>query len=106
MAHDPERVAQVRSARAKGGVAAGKIRALKGRRSRLDTVPALVRFTAAVIQGVIVGALHADVARVALYGVSIQRQLVETADLERRIAELEARTAAAEQHAERRRWGA
>ena len=37
IAHDPERAGDARNARAKGGAAASKLRALKARRPRLDT---------------------------------------------------------------------
>jgi hypothetical protein len=100
--HDPERAGDVRQARAKGGAAASKLRALRGRRSKLDTVPALVAFTAGVIQDTLVGGLAPDVARVVLYGLSIQRQLVEAGDLDRRLSELEAQLGA--EGPERRAW--
>lgn len=89
MSHDPERAGDVRRARARGGAAASKVRALKGRRDRLDTPGALVRFTSGVIQDVLDGTVPPDVARAVLYGLSIQRQLVEAGDLERRLTSLE-----------------
>lgn len=88
--HEPLRAERVRAARAKGG----QVKALRGRRARLDTVQSLVRFTGTLIQDALAGALAADVARTALYGISIQRQLVESSDLERRLAALEERLAA------------
>ena len=91
MSHDPTRQDAVREARARGGAAASKLRALEGRRARMDTPAALVRFTGRLIQDVLDGTTPVDVGRAALYGVSIQRQLVETSELERRIAALEAR---------------
>ncbi len=90
LAHDPERVGQLRQSRAKGGAKASQLRALRGRRAKLDTVGGLVRFTAGVIQDALAGTVAADVARVVLYGISIQRQLLEAGDLEKRIAALEA----------------
>jgi hypothetical protein len=91
LSHDPTRQDAVREARARGGAAASKLRALEGRRARMDTPAALVRFTGRLIQDVLDGTTPVDVGRAALYGVSIQRQLVETSELERRIAALEAR---------------
>lgn len=90
LSHDPERVGDVRRSRAKGGAAASKLRALRGRRSKLDTVPALVGFTAGVIHETLTGELVPEIARCVLYGLSIQRQLVEAGELERRVSALEA----------------
>ena len=91
LAHDPDRQSAVREARAKGGAKASKIRAIRGRRSRLATAGELLKFTAGVIQETHEGAIAPDVARAVLYGISIQRQLVEASDLEKRLAELEGR---------------
>jgi hypothetical protein len=91
LSHDPERQETVREARAKGGAAASKIRALEGRRARLDTPTALVRFTGKLIQDVLDQTTPVDVGRAVLYGISIQRQLVESGDLEKRLSALEAR---------------
>ena len=89
--HDPEQRVARATARAKGGAKASKLRAIKGRRSQLATASELVTFTAGVIHDVREGKLEPDTARVVLYGVSIQRRLVEIADLERRLAILEER---------------
>jgi hypothetical protein len=88
----------VQRARSRGGTSAAKLRALEGRRSKLDTPAALVRFVATLVQDVVGGTVGPDVARVALYGCSIQRQLLETSDLEARLDALEA---AAEHPAQR-----
>jgi hypothetical protein len=48
-----------------------------------------VRFTSGLVQDVLAGTVDPDVAKVCLYGVSIQRQLIEVAELERQVAELE-----------------
>ena len=50
LSHDPERLVVVQEARARGGAAASKLRALEGRRAKLDTPTALVRFTGRLIQ--------------------------------------------------------
>ena len=89
--HDPEQRVARATALAKGGAQASKLRAIKGRRSKLATASELVAFTAGVIHDVMEGRLETDTARVVLYGVSIQRQLVEVADLERRLTVLEER---------------
>lgn len=65
------------------------MKALRARRLRLDTPTALVKFTALLVQDALDGTTAVDVARCALYGVSIQRQLVEASDLEQRLAALE-----------------
>ncbi len=90
-AHDPERTQERQAARAKGSLRAGQMRKLRGKRARLDTVPGLVRFVAQVIQDALDGTIDVGAARMALYGASIQKQLLETSDLERRIATLEQR---------------
>ena len=91
LSHDPALQDVVREARAKGGAAASKLRALEGQRAKLDTPAALVRFTGRLIQDVLDGTTPVDVGRAVLYGVSIQRQLVESSELERRIAAIEQR---------------
>jgi hypothetical protein len=91
LSHDPERRETVREARARGGAAASKLRALQGRRAKLETPAALVRFTGKLIQDVLDETTPVDVGRAVLYGISIQRQLVESGDLEKRLSALEAR---------------
>ena len=88
--HDPASRDAARAARAKGGAAAGKLRALQSQRQSLDSVDALVRFTSGVILDVVDGTLSPDIARVALYGCATMRQFLESGDLERRLAALEA----------------
>ena len=95
LSHDPTRAADARQARAKGGAAGSKLRALKGQRAKLNTAAGLIRFTSGVIQDALDGRLTPDVARVVLYGLSIQRQLVEAGELEQRLAQLEEQLAAA-----------
>ena len=87
--HDPERAAAVAAARARGGTVAAKLRILQGKRERLDTPKALVRFVANVIQDALAGTVEPDVARVVLYGISIQRTLIESSGLEARLTEIE-----------------
>jgi len=87
--HDPRQAEAAARARAAGASKGGTLRALNGRRRRLDTAAALVTFTAAVVQDVLAGTVEPDVARAVLYGISIQRQLVEVAELERKLTDLE-----------------
>ena len=74
--------------------------ALQNRRLKLDTPAALIRFVGTVVQDVVSGAVEPDVARAALYGCSIQRQLIEASELEKRLEALEAVTD--QQHRRRR----
>jgi hypothetical protein len=90
LAHHPDRRAEMRAARARGGPAAGRRRALAGRRARLATVPELVAFNARIVDDVLAGRLPVDTARVVVYALTLQRSLVEASDLERRITALEA----------------
>src|SRR5439155_2213425 len=92
--HDPDRAAEVRAACARGGAKASKLRALEGRRRKLDTPAALVGFVSGVIYDVVEHRVEVDVARTALYGCSIQRQLLEATDLAARLAAVEAQLAA------------
>jgi hypothetical protein len=93
LAHDPDRAETARAARSRGAVHANKLRAINGRRSRLETVPSLVAFTGRLIQDVMDGTTPAEIGRVVLYGISIQRHLVEVGELEQRVAALERRDA-------------
>ena len=89
LAHDPERQADARAARAKGATHANQLRSLRGARATLDSAQALVPFTAGIVHDTLEGRLDTDVARVALYGVSIMRQLLEASDLQARLEALE-----------------
>jgi hypothetical protein len=99
--HDPRHVDAVREARARGGAKASKLRALRARRPHLDSPSGLVRWVAQLLGDVVDGRVAPDTARVLFYGVGQQRALLETSDLERRLAELEARAA----QGKSRRWG-
>jgi hypothetical protein len=104
--HDPRQAEAAARARAAGAAKGGRLRALRERRAKLDTAAALLRFNAGVIQDTLAGTLPPDVARAVLYGVSIQRQLVEAGDLERRVEALEARLTAQKEQGGDRRWRA
>jgi hypothetical protein len=88
--HDPALAEERQAARSKGG----SLRALQGKRLKLDTPAALVRFVAGVMQDVVQAKLPPEHARAALYGASIQQRLLETSDLERRLTALEQAAAA------------
>lgn len=86
--HDPARRDEVAAARRRGGVSSTKLRALKGKRRRLDTHSGLSIFLNNVIHDVLEGKLDGDTAKVVIYGCSLMRQLNER-DVERRLAEVE-----------------
>jgi hypothetical protein len=92
--HEPALAEVRRAARSRGATKANKLRAIEGRRARLDSGEALLAFAGRLVHDVVDGRLTPEVARVALYGTSICRSLVETGDLERRLAAVEAALAA------------
>ena len=105
MSHDPERAGDVRQARARGGAAASKLRALKARRPRLDTAAGLMAFIAALAHDTLGGRVAPDVSRAVAYALSLQLRLLEASELEQRIAVLEER-AERERLTGGRQWGA
>lgn len=94
VAHDPARARDQRAARAKGGAAASKLRAIRGQRARLDTPASLAGFLAGLVHRIVEGELTPDVGRVAIYGLATLRQVLETGELEKRLAALEQAVAA------------
>lgn len=91
IAHDPDRLEQRTAARAKGGAVASKLRMLRGRRARLDTVAGLVPFTASLLHDVLEGRVSTDIGRTVFYGLSIQVKHIELAQVIPRLQQLEAR---------------
>ena len=89
-AHDESRAEEMAAARSRGATKANKLRALAGRRPTLTNGRALTRFASDVVQDVLSGKVAPDIGRVVLYGCATLRQLVETSDLEQRLAALEA----------------
>jgi len=87
--HDPARADERHRARAKGGT----IKALKNRQPKFDTPKALVSFTGLILGGVLSGRIAPDVGRCVLYGINIQKSLIEASDLEQRLEALEAQLA-------------
>src|SRR5215211_6611309 len=93
ISHDPERAEALAAARSRGGRHCARLRVLQGRRAKLDTPQRLLTFTSNLIHDVVEVRIHPDTARVALYGCSIARQLIEASDLEARLAALESQLA-------------
>lgn len=78
--HAPDMADKVAAARMRGGAAAAKLRLLTGKRLRLDTSAAVVRFTGALVQDVLAGTVDADIARTVLYGLNVQLKGIELAE--------------------------
>ena len=104
--HDPRQAEVAAQARAAGASKGGKLRSLHGHRSRLSTVPELVRFVATLVHRTIEGELDVNVARCVFYGLSLQKNLVELSDLERRLGALEAAAAEVASKKAGRGWSA
>ena len=98
--HDPERAEHFKAASAKGG----QMRAIQGRRRKLDTAQELLKFTSTVILDVLEGSINLDVGRVVLYGVQVQRGVLETATLADRIDAIEQQVALQPRAARGGRW--
>jgi len=86
--HDPRQADAAAAARAAGASKGAKVKALHGRRRRLDSHGGLAAFLTALVHDVVEGKVDPDVARTAFYGCSILRQLAEHG-LEKRLAEVE-----------------
>jgi hypothetical protein len=89
-AHDPRHAEQAVKARAEGASRGGKIRALQGRRRRLTTPAALIEFVNSLIWDAIDGKHEPKLVNAVVGAVNAQRALLEQADLEQRLAALEA----------------
>jgi hypothetical protein len=91
VSHDPAMADALAAARMKGGTAAAKLRVLQGKRLRLDSPAALVKFTGNLLQDALAGTVDPDTARTVLYGVSVQLKAVELSqrsDVEAALAEV------------------
>lgn len=86
---DPARAAAVARARSLGGTTSMKLRLIQGQRPRLETGRALVRFVSDVMVDTLAGRVPPEMARTLAYCAAIQKSLIETAELERQVAELE-----------------
>lgn len=89
--HAPEYAEAVQADRIRSGRTAGQLRAIQGRRPKLDDAAGLVTFNATLVHRLLAGELELDVVRTAVYALNLQRALIETGNLERRIDVLEAR---------------
>jgi len=87
--HDPATAERMQRARAVGASKGGKVKALKSHQPRFDTPKALIRFVGLILGGVLSGRIAPDVGRCVLYGVGIQKSLIESSDLEKRLTVLE-----------------
>jgi hypothetical protein len=65
---------------ARGGTAAARLRVLQGKRARLDSASAVVKFTSGVIQDCLAGTIEVEIARTTLYGLSVQLKAIELAE--------------------------
>jgi len=77
---------------------AAKLRILEGKRLRLDSPAAVVKFTSNVVQDCLAGTVDVDVARTTFYGLGILLKAQEQArasDVETMLAEVKALTAEA-----------
>ncbi len=89
-AHDPKQAETAVAARLAGASKGGKMRALRGQLPRLDTAAALVRFNASLVHRLLAAELEVDAARCVVYALNLQRALIETGDLAKRLEALEA----------------
>ena len=94
--HDPANAERMRDARTRGASRGGKLKAIHGRRPRLDDAAGLLRFNAELINRLLAGELEVDVVRCVVYALSLQKSLVEASNLEKRLAALEANLNASE----------
>jgi len=81
----------VASARRRGGTMAAKLRILEGKRLRLDSPAAVVKFTSNVVQDCLGGTVGVDVARTTFYGLAILLKSLEQArasDVDAALAEV------------------
>jgi hypothetical protein len=92
ISHSPDLAETIRNARRRGGTAAAKIRMLQGRRLRLDTPAALVKFTADLCQDTLSGQVDPNVSRAVSYAIANQLkalELAEASEVRRLLAEVE-----------------
>lgn len=86
--HDPRQAEVAARARADGASKGAKVKALNGRRRRIDTHAGLAIFLSEIIHKVAEGKLDTDTARVVMYGCSVMRYLADH-EVERRLSEVE-----------------
>lgn len=86
--HDPRQAEVAKQARAAGASKGAKVKALNGRRRRLDTQSGLSIFLSGVIHDVLEGKIDTDTARTVIYGCAVMRQINERS-VEQRLAAVE-----------------
>jgi hypothetical protein len=102
LSHTPELAEKVAAARARGGTMAAKVRILEGKRLKLDSPAAVVKFTSSVVQDCLAGTVEVEVARTTLYGLGIllkAQEQARQADVEAMLAEVRQLTAEARRRA-------
>jgi hypothetical protein len=102
VSHDPSMADKIAAARARGGTMAAKVRILEGKRLKLDSPTAVVKFTSSVVQDCLAGTVEVEVARTTLYGLGILLKAQEQArnsDIEAALQEVRALTEQARRRA-------
>jgi hypothetical protein len=102
VSHDPSMAEAIATARIKGGTMAAKVRILEGKRLKLDSPSAVVKFTSNVVQDCLAGTVEVEIARTTLYGLGILLKAQEQArssDVEAMLAEVRALTEQARRRA-------
>lgn len=99
--HHPEMQDRMAEARKLGGKNSSKLKALNGKRLKLDTSRSLAKFTATVLQDARAGLIDPDTARAVLYGISIQAQAIQAAE-QREMQQLSAEVRSLVEEAKRR----
>jgi hypothetical protein len=89
LSHAEDLADKLARARALGGSAAAKVRALQGKRLRLDSAGALLRFNANLAQDTLSGSVDPSVSKAVSYAIGNQLRLLEAGELERRLRALE-----------------
>jgi hypothetical protein len=100
--HDPERADEVQASRLRGVRQANRLRAIEGRRRKLDHPKALSGFLSSLIHDALEGKVEADLARTIGYLIMVQTKVVDQArqsDVEAMLAEVRALTEQARRRA-------
>ena len=87
--HDPANAERMRQARLRGASKGGRLKAIRGRRLKLDSATALLRFNAELAQDTLSGAVDPGVSRAVSYAIANQLRLLEVGEHERRLGEIE-----------------
>jgi hypothetical protein len=105
LVHDPELAEKVAAARRRGGTMAAKVRVLQGRRQKLDSPRALVRFVSDILQDTLAGSIDPKVCNAVINAVNAQRALLEAAQFDQRLAVVEEWMSQQRAKGDGRRWG-